>query len=41
MNKPTYDELEKRIKELGKAETKCKKAENALRRSEEQFKKLF
>jgi diguanylate cyclase (GGDEF)-like protein/PAS domain S-box-containing protein len=38
--KPTYEELEKRVKELEKAEEKSKHTERALRESEERFRKI-
>ena len=39
--KPTYEELEQRIKELSKEAADRKKAETALRESEERYRKLF
>jgi len=39
-DKPTYEELEQRIKQLEKAESKRKKAEKALRESEERYRSL-
>ena len=35
--KPTYEELEQRVKELGKENTVLKRAEEALQGSEEKF----
>ena len=40
MKKPSYEELEERIEELEKMETVHKKTEEALRESEERYKKL-
>ena len=39
--KPTYEELEKRIQELEQAEIKRKKAEKALQASEKRFRSIF
>ncbi len=39
--KPTYEELEQRVLELEKADSKRKHTEHALRESEERFRKLF
>ena len=39
--RPTYEELEKRIHRLEKAESECRKTMEALRRSEERFRVLF
>jgi len=36
-DKPTYEELEKRVRELERAEFACKRTEVALRESEERF----
>jgi len=41
MNKPTYEELEKRIRELEYAEAERKKAEEALRKNESRYKQLL
>ncbi len=41
MSKPTYEELEKRIKEFEKVETEQMLAEEALRKSETQLRKLI
>jgi len=41
MSKPTYEELEKRVKELEKAETGRKNAEEELRASEEKYRSVF
>lgn len=40
MSKPTYEELKKRIKELQRAEVERKKANDALKESEETLKKV-
>ena len=39
--KPTYESLELRVRELEKSDLKCKKAEDALRESEERFRRFF
>ncbi|MBW1851650.1 MAG: PAS domain S-box protein [Deltaproteobacteria bacterium] len=39
--KPTYEELEQRVKELEKESLKHRKAEDALRESEEKFRSIF
>ncbi|HEA68912.1 MAG TPA: PAS domain S-box protein, partial [Desulfobacterales bacterium] len=39
--KPTYEELEQRIKELEKESDERKRAEEALRKSEEKYRDLF
>jgi PAS domain S-box-containing protein len=39
--KPTYQELQQRVKELEKEVSRCKLVENELRVSEEKFKKIF
>jgi len=39
--KPTYEELEQRVKELKKLEAERKEAEEALRESEEKYRRLF
>jgi PAS domain-containing protein len=39
--KPTYKELEKKIQELEQAEFKRKRADRALRESEERFRLAF
>ncbi|MCP4724428.1 MAG: PAS domain S-box protein, partial [bacterium] len=41
MSKPTYEELEERIKELEEVEVDRNKTEEALRESEEKFRTLF
>jgi sigma-B regulation protein RsbU (phosphoserine phosphatase) len=41
MSKPTYKELEKRIRDLEQAEALCKQAQEALRQSEEKFRTLI
>jgi len=41
MSKPTYEELEKRVKELEKAEAGRKKAVEELRASEEKYRSVF
>ena len=38
--RPTYEELEQRVKELEKAEAERKQAEEALRESEKRYKRL-
>ena len=40
-DKPTYEELEQRVLELEKSDLKRKKAEDALRESEERFRRFF
>ena len=40
-DKPTYEELEKRVKELEISEAKFKRAEMALQESEEKYRTLF
>ena len=40
-NKPTYEELEKRVRELEQAESERKRAENALQESEGRYRQLF
>ena len=39
--KPTYEELEQRVKELEKESLKHRKAKDALRESEEKFRTIF
>jgi hypothetical protein len=39
-NKPTYEELEQRVKELEQDTVKRKQAEEAFKQSEEKFKNL-
>ncbi len=39
--KPTYEELEQRVKELEKEASKHKQAEEALRQSEKSFKEMM
>jgi PAS domain S-box-containing protein len=39
--KPTYEELEQRVRELEKAESERKRAEEAMRESEDKFKYVF
>ena len=39
--KPTYEELEHRVRELEKAEAGLKRTEEALRESEERFRHTF
>ena len=39
--KPTYEELEQRVKELGKEAGKCKEIEDALRKSEEKYRTVL
>ncbi len=39
--KPTYEELEQRVKELKNLEAERKQAEEALRESEEKFRSIF
>ena len=40
-NKPSYEELEKRVRELEQAESEYKQTEEALRESEEEYRQLF
>ena len=40
-NKPTYEVLEKRVRELEKAESGRKRAEEVLRESEENYKLII
>ena len=40
-NKPSYEELEKRVRELEQAESEHKQTEEALRESEEEYRQLF
>jgi len=39
--KPTYEELEKRVKELEQAESERKHAEDALRKSEQKYRNIY
>jgi PAS domain-containing protein len=41
VRKPTYEELEQRVKELEKEAINAKKAEEALRESEERYRSLI
>jgi len=40
-NKPTYEELEQRVKELEQEEAERKQAEEALQESKERFRAIF
>jgi hypothetical protein len=40
-NKPTYEKLEQKVKQLEKEVSRHKQLENELRTSEEKFKKIF
>jgi len=40
-NKPTYEELEQRVKELGQAEFRRKQAEEVLRENEEKIQAIL
>ena len=39
--KPSYEELEQRVKDLGKGAIKCKQAEEALRKSQERYRAIL